>query len=119
MKFNLQNRSVMTSGICLWMTSILLFSFFVQAVPSPSKNQEHRYDHVQQASFPVDLATILEESIEIPGFEFNPTWLGLANSGFISVLLDPKGKHLSATFFKKSLALFDVKITFLQFFYTW
>ena len=119
MKFNLQNRSVFTSGFCLWMTSILLFSFFGQTVPSLPKNQEHHFDHVQQAAVPVDLATILEESIEIPGFEFNPSWLGLANSEFISVLLDPKGKHLSATFFKKSLALFDVKVTFLQFFYSW
>ncbi|WP_373398725.1 hypothetical protein V8V91_03230 [Algoriphagus halophilus] len=71
------------------------------------------------SNYPFASNSILEESVEIPSFEIDPKILGSFHSHWIPSHLDTRSSHTLSTAFKKSLPLFDVKTTFLHFFYTW
>lgn len=59
------------------------------------------------------------ELLEIPEFKVDWSLDTKLNSYFNFELLSPYKAYLSPSFFKKSAPLFDIKDTFIYFFYTW
>lgn len=59
------------------------------------------------------------ELLEIPEFKVDWSLNAKLNPDWYFDLLSPRKAYLSPSFFKKSIPLFDVKVTFLHFFHTW
>lgn len=98
--------------------AILFFGTSNSSYPDQHKNE----DGWKQSSFsthPIAANSILEESTETPNFKIDPKVIGTINSHWIPSHLDTRSGQLLSAVFKKSTPLFDVKTTFLHFFYTW
>lgn len=59
------------------------------------------------------------ELLEVPEFKVDWSLTAKLNSDFNFEQISPYKAYLSPSFFKKSSPLFDVKDTFIHFFYTW
>ena len=59
------------------------------------------------------------ELLEIPEFKVDWSLNSKLNPDWYFDLLSPSKAYLSPSFFKKSIPLFDVKDTFIHFFYSW
>ncbi|MBN3582266.1 hypothetical protein JYB64_07685 [Algoriphagus aestuarii] len=68
---------------------------------------------------PISLTTILEESIEIPGYQTGLKLIGSITDSWIPFHLDSRISAVLSAKFKKSLPLFDVRQTYIHFFYPW
>ncbi|MEB2775920.1 hypothetical protein SYJ56_11425 [Algoriphagus sp. D3-2-R+10] len=73
-------------------------------------------NHVQHINIQLNASP---ELVEIPDFKVDWSLNAKLNPNWYFDLLHPGKVYLSSSFFKKSIPLFDVKDTFLHFFYTW
>lgn len=103
----------------LLIVSAFLFFGTVSYDFKNQKKTEKGWNEFSVSHHPVALNSILEESIEIPGFQLHLKFNGLNNFTWIPSFLDSRKDHLLSTIFKKSFPLFDVKDTYFHFFYSW
>lgn len=59
------------------------------------------------------------DRLEVPSFKVDWRLSGKLNSEWIPAFYSSVNTFRPSSFFKKSRPLFDVKTTFIQFFYTW
>jgi hypothetical protein len=99
----------------IWLTAVFNFS-------GPPNTQ------IQQTSISVfsDLSVLpdlkffeLGNHPEVPGFKVDWSLTGKLNSELGNVASITEEGSLPSSFFKKAVSLFDVKITFMHFFYPW
>lgn len=118
MKSKYLHSTVLASGLFL-----LLLSVFSLGTSSPEfhqeSNSEDGWHQPTYSSSPISLNTILEESVEIPGFQTNLKLIGSVTNSWIPFHLDSRTNAVLSAKFKKSVPLFDVKQTYFHFFYTW
>ncbi|WP_057936153.1 hypothetical protein [Algoriphagus resistens] len=74
---------------------------------------------VQEASIQVSAVLVCSDSPKTPSFAVDWSLWSRFNAQWVSLGYEVKGASDFYLFFKKSLALFDVKETFAHFFYTW
>ncbi len=94
----------------------------VFAFSSPNESSENNHSHdsvsnlVQFSKIQFNSGT---EILEIPEFKVDWSLNAKLNPAWYVDLLNPCKAYLASSFFKKSLPLFDVKDTFIRFFYPW
>ena len=106
------------------MISLSWVIWFIAVFAFPADTNYASSDHLQDSvSNPLHLSQIQfkasPELLEIPEFKVDWSLNTKLNSDFKFELLSPYKAYLSPSFFKKSVPLFDVKETFIHFFYTW
>jgi hypothetical protein len=111
-----QLSAVMISlSLGLWLVAV--FNFSIEPTPKIQQTSISAFSNV--SSLPDLHFFELGNHPEVPGFKVDWSLTGklsIALESFAS--LSDKG-CLTTSFFKKSVSLFDIKITFLQFFYPW
>lgn len=99
----------------MWFIAVFAFP-----VPAVSSTQDFSHDSF---SNPTALAQIQfnasPELLEIPEFKVDWSLNAKLNPEWYVDLISPSEVYLPSSFFKKSTPLFDVKDTFIHFFYTW
>tara|TARA_R110002020_G_C15850439_1_gene736077 strand:+ start:269 stop:613 length:345 start_codon:yes stop_codon:yes gene_type:complete len=99
----------------LWFVAV--FTFPVSLV---STNIDYTHDSIsnleQVAKIQFNAAP---ELLEIPEFKIDWSLNAKLNPEWYFDFLSPFKVYLASSFFKKSIPLFDVKDTFIHFYYTW
>lgn len=99
----------------IWFVAVFAFPFTPNSKASDaSLNSISNSLHLTKIQF-----NSIAELLEIPEFKVDWSLDTKLNSYFNFELLSPYKAYLSPSFFKKSVPLFDVKDTFIHFFYTW
>ena len=97
-----------------------LVAVFVFPVSSYSFNKDFSQDSVSNLSQITHIQfNATPELLEIPEFKVDWSLNAKLNPDWYFDLISPSEVYLSPSFFKKSISLFDVKETFIHFFYTW
>jgi len=97
-----------------------LIAVFALPITADSTVKDFSHDSVSNLLQPTQIQfTASPELLEIPEFKVDWTLKSKLNSDWYYDLLSPSGVYLSPSFFNKSLPLFDVKDTFIHFYYTW
>ncbi|WP_111610348.1 hypothetical protein [Algoriphagus yeomjeoni] len=99
----------------MWFVAVIAFPVSIE-----SSNIDLSHDSVSNH---IQLSTIQfnagPEILKIPEFKVDWSLNYKLNSNCKFEFVSPYKTYLSPSFFKKSLPLFDVKDTFIHFFYTW
>ena len=114
----------MKKQLSIVMISLSWVIWFIAVFAFPVSNSSSTGDFSQDSvSSSLHLTKIQfnpsPEILEIPEFKVDWSLNTKLNSDFNFELLNPYKSYLSPAFFKKSVPLFDVKDTFIHFFYTW
>ncbi|SMP26254.1 hypothetical protein [Algoriphagus winogradskyi] len=102
----------------IWLVSLSAFLSF-QPHSEYSKTGERRLVTVQESISPVVYYFGSNYSPKTPPFCIDWSVWSKFNSTWIPFEVEVGEAFLHSSFFKKSLPLFDVKETFIHFFYTW
>ena len=98
-----------------WLVAVFAFPIAVD-----TSVKELTYDSVSSVNgLSKHQFNISPDSLEIPTFKVDWTLHAKLNPAWYVDLFNIAGVYLSSSFFKKSLPLFDVKDTFIHFYYTW
>ncbi|MFC5623810.1 hypothetical protein [Algoriphagus winogradskyi] len=99
---------------------IWFIAVFAFPVSTTSTHTDFSHDsvsnHIQLSANPLSAGI---DILKIPEFKVDWSLNYKLNSDYKFELISPYKAYLSPSFFKKSLPLFDVKDTFIHFFYTW
>ncbi|MDR7131953.1 hypothetical protein J2X69_004319 [Algoriphagus sp. 4150] len=101
-----------------WVIGFMAVFAFSGTVEASENNRSHESvsSLVQFSSNQFNAGT---ELLEIPEFKIDWSLNAKLNPEWYVDLLTPGKVYLASSFFKKSVPLFDVKDTFIHFFYTW
>ncbi|MEB2775214.1 hypothetical protein SYJ56_07835 [Algoriphagus sp. D3-2-R+10] len=102
----------------IWLVSLSAI-FLVSPQSDLAKIGKERHEIVQEVTSQEILPLISSDTPKTPSFVIDWNLWSKFNSEWISLKYGLKDTSLFYSFFKKSFALFDVKVTFIHFFHPW